>query len=365
VTFSYPSLAELGDEAWDDLVRSSPDGWVFSLAGWQRLVTAVTEWGFIERGFGVMEGSRLRAVVPFHFRPEHRVSGSSGWGGSGPVIAGSLTGAARDAIFAAAVARMTELAKADGATTLELSCAPVTTSSLANRWGVNPFVFHGFEDASRLSQVLDLSSGAEALWDALAKTARQAVRKAEKAGFRAERVDWRQHLDAYYACHVETYTRTGVSPHPRRYFEGIAARTAPTGDSVLFVALTPHGEPVAFHNDARFGPGATYHTGCSRTALRREGLDYLLMWHAILDAQRSNLGWYDCGWIFPGATDTKQQGLTLFKTRFGGEAHRAFAAKRQLEGKVSLSAPEVSQPARPSHVRRLATDALRVLGVRL
>ncbi|HRJ69307.1 MAG TPA: hypothetical protein PK812_06830, partial [Beijerinckiaceae bacterium] len=48
-------------------------------------------------------------------------------------------------------------------------------------------------------------------------------------------------------------------------------------------------------------------------------------------------GLYDCGWIFPGASDGKQRGLTLFKTRFGGEPHRAFRARRQVE------------PARPSN----------------
>jgi hypothetical protein len=363
VNFSYPSLAEIGDAAWDDLVRSSPDGWVFSLAGWQRLVRDVAEWGFLERGFGIMEGSRLRAIVPFHFRPQHGVSGSSGWGGSGPVIIEGLSNAARESVFAAAIARMLDVAQADGASRLELSCSPVTGASLANRWGVNPFVFHGFEDLSRLSQVIDLSVGKETLWSGLSKTARQAVRKAEKAGYRVERVDWSQHVDAYYDCHRETYQRTGVAPHPRDYFAGMAAHTAPAGASVLFAAFSPQGEPIAYHNDARLDPGANYHTGCSRNAARQEGLDYLLMWYAILDAHRSGLSWYDCGWIFPGATDPKQQGLTLFKTRFGGEPHRAFAGQMRLLAPVQEPAPAMP-PAKPSLLQKLTAKAASVLRAR-
>lgn len=344
MSFSFPSLREIGNEAWNDLVFGSPDGWAFSLAEWQAIVTSVSEWAFVERGFGVAEGKRLLAVVPFHLRPEHSVAASSGWGGSGPVICASIVNEARARVLVAAIGHMEMIAKAENASVIELSCSPVTASSLATKWGVNPFELQGWADKSRLSQVIDLSAPADDLWKELASGARQAIRKAERAGLRVERVDWAANLDTYYAYHSETYERTGVQPHPRAYFAGMARHTAPMGVSVLYAALTQDGEPVAFHNDACFGAGATYHTGCSRSEFRKDGVDYLLMWHAICEAQRAGITWYDCGWIFPGSTDEKQKGLTFFKTRFGGVPHRAFAASKALERTQVNGTPEPQTP---------------------
>lgn len=361
MSFTFPSIAETDAAAWDALVRQSPDGWVFSLHGWQRVVTDVDAWGFEERGFAIREGKRLLAVVPLHYRPSHKVMASSGWGGSGPVMDAALSPTERDRVMAAALARMGEIAQADHAEALEVSCYPVTASSIGNRWGVNPYQRHGFEDVSLLSQVIDLSASEEEIWNGFSQSARQAVRKAEKAGFRTERVDWGAMLDTYYDCHVETYERTGVTPHPRRYFSGIAAQTAPAGASVLYAAYSAAGEPVAFHNDARWGAGSNYHTGCSRASTRETGLDYLLMWTALRDARAAGCLWYDCGWVFPGSADSKQQGLTLFKTRFGGELHRAFRARRGFAPTpVAADTPPVQEdvtlphPPRPGLLSRLA-----------
>lgn len=371
MSISFPGIAEIGEAEWDTLVRASPDGWVFSLHGWQAIVTGVAEWGFVERGFGLREGKRLLAVVPLHYRPTHGFTASSGWGGSGPILAPDLEPQHRERVLRAALDHALDLARADGASVVEMSGSPVTRASLDSRWGVNPFELHGFDDRSLLSQVIDLSQPEEALWAGLAQSARQAVRKAEKAGYRAAKVNWADHVDAYYSCHVETYGRTGVSPHPRAYFEGIARQTAPKGASVLLAAVTAQGEPHAFHNDARLGAGATYHTGCSRNVGRGAGLDYLLMWEAIRDAKALGFGWYDCGWVFPGSQDAKQKGLTLFKTRFGGEPHRAFRGAFRLPAREARTRAPVQEPEQgpgqeptgtPPQALRLAARVMRALG---
>lgn len=346
MSFTFPPITEIGEEEWDRLVRASPDGWVFSLHGWQRLVTAVEPWGFQERGFAVMEGRRLLAVMPLHWRPSHGITASSGWGGSGPVIDGTLGRNERDRVMAAALAHAEELARQDGAETIEMSCWPVTVSSLANRWAVNPFELHGYEERSRLSQVIDLSVGEEALWNGLSQTTRRWIRKAQDRGFNVRKVDWADAVDSYYQIHCETYRRTGVEPHPRTYFAGIARYNAPSGASVLFAALNDAGKPAAFHNDARLMHGAYYHTGCSHDVAQELGLNYLLMWEAIADAARSGFLWYDVGWIFPSTADSKLRGLTDFKTRFGGEPHRAFYGVRRLaKSATAQSAPD--EPAPP------------------
>jgi hypothetical protein len=49
---------------WDRLVRDSPDGWAFSLSGWQRLILAVEEWQLRDHSFALCENERLVSVMP-------------------------------------------------------------------------------------------------------------------------------------------------------------------------------------------------------------------------------------------------------------------------------------------------------------
>jgi hypothetical protein len=247
---------------------------------------------------------------------------SSGWGGSGPIIAGELAGAARDRALRLALDHARVLAIETGAQGLDLAISPVTRTSIAQRWGVNPFVFYGFRDTSQLSQVIDLSTSESVLFAAISTKTKPLLQRAVNNGIEIRRVDWMEFLDAYYLCHCETYNRTGVNPHPRAYFSGIAHEMAPRGNAVLLAAFTAADEPIAFHNVARFGEGAFYHTGCSRSEALELGANHLLLWRSILLAKQDGLRWFDVGTITPGAADPKLRGLTLFKTRFGGEPHR-------------------------------------------
>ena len=86
---------EIAAAEWDALIRASPNGWAFSLFGWQDLILAVSECGQRKMSFGLRENGRLVAVGPLQFNPNSRRISSSGWGGSGPVLDGSLSSAAR------------------------------------------------------------------------------------------------------------------------------------------------------------------------------------------------------------------------------------------------------------------------------
>ncbi len=55
---------EIAAAEWDALIRTSPDGWAFSLFGWQGLILAVSEWGLRKMSFGLRENGRLVAVGP-------------------------------------------------------------------------------------------------------------------------------------------------------------------------------------------------------------------------------------------------------------------------------------------------------------
>ena len=371
MSLSFQNIENIPEDDWDGLVRRSPDGWVFGLHGWQRLVTAVEEWGFSERGFGIFESERLVAVVPLHVQLSNRLAASTSWGGAGPILRRGLSSEDRERILNAATTEMIEIAKDVDATRLEVSSSPVTETAINNNWGVNPFALLGFDDQSLISKVVFLGQEEELLWAGLSKTARNLIRRSINAGFRVKKVDWPTSLDAYYDVHIETYRRTGVAPHPRSYFSGIADRLGGIGASTLFALLTPGGEPIAFQNVAKLGIGAYYHTGCSRTALQAISPGYHLMWEAIKAAKADGAVWFDIGWIFPASKDPKQKGLTHFKTRFGGEAHPAFRAKLDLAAEHPIATPrsaaaEPHQSNAPSFgvAGRLARRARRLLASR-
>ncbi|MBR1142370.1 lipid II:glycine glycyltransferase FemX [Bradyrhizobium sp. AUGA SZCCT0431] len=351
------SIAEIEPGDWDSLVRSSPDGWVFGLRGWQQLVIEIEPWGFQELGFGLVDGNELVAVMPLHFQPSSRVAASSGWGGAGPIVADGIAPARRASIIAEALGEAIKRSTASGAVRLDIASSPVTRRAISGDGDDGPYAASGFVDRSLRSQVIALDRSEQDIWMGLSKTARNLVRRAEKAGYRVEQVDWEVNLDAYYDMHTETYLRTGVTPHPKSYFAGIAKHIAASGSARLFAIVTPAGEPVAFHNMAVLGPGAFYHTGCSREIAGSDGAGYLLMFGAINAARSSGVTRYDCGWIFPEAGEGKQKGLTLFKTRFGGEPRQSFRAELSF-AQQSSAVQHDSVP--PSPIRRLGSWVTRL-----
>lgn len=350
-------IAEIKPGDWDSVVRSSPDGWVFGLHGWQQLVTEVEPWGFQELGFGLVDGDELVAVMPLHFQPSSRVAASSGWGGAGPIVADGVEPARRASIVAEALGEAIKRATDSGAIRLDIASSPVTRRAISGDGDNGAYAALGFSDRSLSSQVIALDRSEQNIWMEFSKTARNLVRRAEKAGYRVEQVDWEANLDAYYDMHTETYIRTGVTPHPKSYFAGIAKHVAATGSARLFAILTPAGEPIAFHNMAVLGAGAFYHTGCSREIAGSDGAGYLLMFGAISAARSSGVSRYDCGWIFPEVSEGKQKGLTLFKTRFGGEPRQSFRAELSF---AQQSNAVHHDPVVPSPIRRLGSWVKRL-----
>jgi SAM-dependent methyltransferase len=305
---------------WDLVVYHSDDGWAFSLAGWLDMVTPI--WQMENRSFAIRENGRLVAVIPLHWVPAAKRLASSGWGHGGPAILAEISAVDRRRLWRAALSHVKEIAIQLGARSINIMISPLCQSSLTNRWGVNPMVEFGFTDASTHARIVNLCQEESELWFGLAQDARQQIKRSRAAGYTVRRCSWKELVDEYYRVHVENYCRTGVQPHPKAYFEGIA--NLPAGRHVLWVGFAPNGMPVAFHNDARFGTTALYHTGCSETAHLKSGINYWLFWEALLGAKTDGCAFYETGEVFPQANGGKEKGLTDFKGKFGGELHRLF-----------------------------------------
>lgn len=344
---TFRPFAEIGPERWDQVVVDSPEGWAYCTSHWRQLILDVTEWGLDDFSFAACEGERVVGVMPLQYQAASRRMASTGWSAGGPVVANDVAAEMRGGVAHALVDRAQALAREAGAATLEITLSPVRRASLEARWGMNPLVELGFEDLSTQSLIADLRQPEGELWTALSSNARQLVKKAERAGYRVEGGGWPRYAGDYYRVHSETYHRTGVPPHPRRYFDGIARHMAPAGLAELWVGLSPDGQAVAFHNDTRFNGASVYHTGCSETAHLESGVNYLLFWAAMRGAREAGCAWYEIGEIFPAARDGKSRGLTVFKSKFGGELHRYFRGRLAIEQPVAeaiAAAPVAPEP---------------------
>jgi dTDP-4-amino-4,6-dideoxygalactose transaminase len=313
-----PELAE----QWDALVYQSPDGWLYGLSSWQQMFAGIADWGFEDHSFAVFQGEDLVAVLPLHKRSDG-VLVSSAMGASGPVLRAGMHPGHREKLQRAIFSRVGEIALRLHSNKLEVALPPLSAASLGNLWGVNPLV-GCLADVSTHTRVIDLQSSADELFARLAQDARRQVRLAQRAGYRVERGNWLELVDEYYRVHSETYHRTGVAPHPLGYFEAIATRIATQGHAVLWVGRDAAGKAVAFHNCARYAESSLYWTGCCETGHLDSGINYLLFWHAIEGARADGCRWYETGESFPEAGEGKLRGLSVFKSKFGGDLHRFF-----------------------------------------
>lgn len=333
------SRAVLGPTAWDAVVESSPDAWVWALWDWQELIEGVPRWHLRDVGFALVDDHAVLAVVPLHWIPENRRLSGSGFGLTSPAII-EAPAERRDQIATAVFEHVGAIAQRLGARRVEFAQSPVSRTALASPGHDNPFVRHGYQDESGYARVLDLEPDEAQIFAGFSRDARQQVRKALAAGFTARAVNWQTALDDYYRLHCETYARTGQTPHMREYFAGIAARLAPRGYSNLIGVFGPDGLAVAFHNTARLGVSGLYHTGCSNAVALRTGANYLAFWEAIRQAKQHGCRWYEIGEVFPGHQEGKARGLTVFKSKFGGEVRRSWRAALELPSQVPSPDPD-------------------------
>ena len=317
------------DAEWDAVVATSDDGWIFAHSWWQRLTTGIPEWGFLDCSFALRENGHFLAVVPLQRRPDG-VLASIAFGESGPVVNHGVQGEHRKRILKQVFEHVDNLAQRHQARAIEMLVPALSRGSLASVRGVNSLIEYGFQDTSTHVRIADLGQTETELFAALNYDARRSIRAAEKSGYTVGTCEWKDAIDDYYRVHTETYCRTGMKPHPLAYFEGIAKDVASRGHSVLWVGRDPDGAAVAFHNCARYRDTATYWTGCCASNHLASGINYLLFWSSIKGAKTDGIRWYNLGQVFPNATDEKLRGLTVFKSKFGGELRRSFSGLKPV-----------------------------------
>lgn len=138
-----------------------------------------------------------------------------------------------------------------------------------------------------------------------------------------------EEIKGYYQMHVETYNRTGVTPHPFEYFRLIWEYFGRLGLANFFIAHKD-GVPVAALNVAAYKDAGLYWTGASRTEFMKTGINKLLQWEAIKWCKEKGFLWYESGEAFPEAKEGKHAGLDFFKRSFGGKLYLFYKGRLML-----------------------------------
>lgn len=164
--------------------------------------------------------------------------------------------------------------------------------------------------------VLDLSKNDDELFSEMRKTTRYLVRKATSLPIdikvTVEEGDFKKFLDLY----EETSKRHSFTPH-RNLREEFFIFTK-DGQAKLFLATYKKkllsGALIIF-----YGNQAVYHHGASSDTHKEIPASYLVQWEAIREAKRQGKKLYNFWGVVPeNKPNHPWQGLTLFKTGFGG-----------------------------------------------
>jgi hypothetical protein len=318
---------------WAGLVAASDDVWLYHTHEWiesTAKILSLTNHYLIARenghdigGFSIQLFPALRLG-----RPRHVVY-STMMGPAGPFCVRGISEKQCSATWIKLTAAARAWAESQGAEMLHCSLPPLAPERLRDQRGVNPLVLCGWKDRSTHTLIAELTRDEGELLKRLSKGAKACIKNCRQKGFFVERADWRLMLNEYYKLHVQTYARTGATPHPKAYFE-LIARLGSERYAVLWVCRNPTGGPVAFHNCGRFGNNSLYWTGCSTAEGLKVGANHFLFWSALLGAKQDGCSFYEIGEAFPNARSGKLKGLTDFKRMFGGSLRRYYRGEIEL-----------------------------------
>ena len=116
-------------------------------------------------------------------------------------------------------------------------------------------------------------------------------------------------LAAFYRLLLITRRRHGVPPQPLEWFLNIIACL---GDAVKIRVAFNHGLPIAAILTLRYKQTMMYKYGCSAPQFTALGGMQFLLWNAIQEAKKDDISIFDMG-----RTEVENQGLVLFKDRWG------------------------------------------------
>lgn len=199
-------------------------------------------------------------------------------------------------------------------------CINFSTTSL--NYTENPFYSTGEEIQTAQISVIDLSKSLDVVWSLFRKGHKSEIKKAEKNGitYREANPD---DLDTYYKMHEYVCSKSSIKPHNKEYFSHIFRKLLPQKKALIGIAYL--GDcPIAAVNYGLHKDKAVYWTGASFPESYRLGASHFLHWNMIQELKKKNFLWLDMGEVFSSHASAKIQGISDFKSGFGGNLRPCF-----------------------------------------
>lgn len=161
------------------------------------------------------------------------------------------------------------------------------------------------------NHVVDLSGGSDAVFAALASSARRAIRKARKEGVAIETSQELSAIKTFYGLQCVTRKRHGLPPQPFRFFKNLHQRLIAPGRGLVVTARVA-GEAVASSVYLEQGDLVHYKYGASNLDYQNARCNNLVMWTALERYAQRGFASMDLG-----RNSLENDGLRRYKLSWG------------------------------------------------
>lgn len=170
--------------------------------------------------------------------------------------------------------------------------------------------------------ILDLNKTEEELLSGMRKTTRYLIKRATRDGVTIEKRTDERSVEDFWQIYEKTAARENFVPFSKTFIRQEFAAFNSTGNALFFFGKLPPSKIsstgiiasaliIFTESTAFYHQGASIHTKIPVT--------YLEQWEAIKEAKKRGCKYYNFwGILQPGRSPKNWQGLTLFKTGFGG-----------------------------------------------
>jgi len=214
------------------------------------------------------------------------------------------------------IIEITKLAKEEKVDFIRLSPLVQTQADLNSLkgFGIRNAPIHNMDAEN--AWILDVSKSEEELLSEMRKTTRYLVRKAMKLPIEVKKTTDMKGFQAFLKLYEETSKRHHFVPH--RGMKEELDIFSKDDQTVLYLAYF-NKKLIAGALIVFYGNQAVYHHGASADEFRDIPAAYLLQWEAIKEAKKRGKMFYNFwGVVPPDKPKHPWQGITLFKTGFGG-----------------------------------------------
>lgn len=222
--------------------------------------------------------------------------------------------------FAAFVAYIKTLAKNESYSFVRVSPFVVKSPEIESLFRKYGFLRSPMHVLAENTWMLELNSSLDSILAGMNKNHRNLIRRCEREGVKVTITKDPEAVKRLNDMHDQVAKRHGFQRFSRNYITEEFKLFSKSNNAVVFEAHLPDGRIDASAIIIFYGNMACYRHSASLRLDRKLPTSYLIQWHAIQEAKKRGLRWYNFWGIAPKDASKKHPfaGVTHFKRGFGG-----------------------------------------------